>query len=492
MQTMWRQLLQLDRSESKTLQVQIREKIVEAILNGLIKPMQTMPSSRVLAKELGLARNTIILAYEQLETDGYLKVIERKGYFVNDDIHCGAVNQNKSYEIESAEKPDWFDSKIVKRPALKSYIIKCKNWRDHKYPFVVGQLDPNLIPINSWRESVKQSLSVQEIKRWNADFIDADDPVLINEIQEKVLPRRGIWTKKENILLTAGAQNAMYLIASLLIDKNKTVGLENPGYPDIRNILSLKTRKITSIEIDGEGLIPTSINPRSDLIYTTPSHQYPTGVTMSMARRHELLAQADKKNFIIIEDDYEAETNFTDNPSPSLKSLGSDRVLYIGSFSKIFAPGLRLGYMVAPQAIIKEARALRRLMIRHLPTNNQRAVALFISLGHYYAMFNKIHDVYKTRWHVLEQAIAKQPLLSCVPTLGGSSFWVKVPKQINTRQLCIILRKNSTVIEPGESFFLEKKPPTNYLRLGYSSIETSKIEKGVQIIGDTVNKLMRE
>lgn len=194
---------------------------------------------------------------------------------------------------------------------------------------------------------------------------------MIKQIQSKVLPKRGIWADKNQILFTAGSQNAIYMIARLLINKTTVVGIEDPDYPDVRHILKFDTDKFFPIAVDRDGIVVDKVRPEFDLIYTTPSHQYPTGVTMSMERRRQLLDKAYKNNIIIIEDDYEAEINFQKKPSPSLKSLDEhNHVLYVGSFSKAFAPGLRLGYLVAPEGFIKEARALRRLMLRHIPANN--------------------------------------------------------------------------------------------------------------------------
>ena len=174
-----------------------------------------------------------------------------------------------------------------------------------------------------------------------------------------------------------------------------------------------------------------------------------------------------------------------------MKSLDKDNnVIYVGSFSKAFAPGLRLGYMVAPESFIKEARALRRLMIRHIPANNQRSVALFIGLGHYHNMFTKIQKTNKERWGLINEKINQEPLLSATPTLGGSTFWVKIPESIDTEKLCQKLLEKGVAVRPGNASFAEKKPPANYLHLGYSAIDTNKINKGIDIIVKEIKAMM--
>jgi len=267
--------------------------------------------------------------------------------------------------------------------------------------------------------------------------------------------------------------------------------MENPGYPDVRNIFSSKTDNIIPISIDKDGIVIKDIKPDTDIIFTTPSHQYPTGVTMSMERRHELLSVANEKQMVIIEDDYEAEINFQKKPHPSLKSLDkNNNVIYVGSFSKAFAPGLRLGYMVAPESFIKEARALRRLMIRHIPANNQRSVALFIGLGHYHNMFTKIQKTNKERWGLINKKINNEPLLSCTPTLGGSTFWIKIPESIDSENLCKTLLSKDVAVRSGNTHFYQDGAPSNYLHLGYSAIDTNKIDKGLDIIIQTIKEML--
>lgn len=491
MEIMWKQLIKLDRSYQKSLQIQIREQLVTAILNNIIHPEQALPSSRELSKELNVARNTVVLAYDELEAEGYLKAVSRKGYFVEANINLGAVKNNGT-KLVANKTPSWCENLLVKRPSDIKNIAKCGDWRKQEFPFIYGQLDPDLIPINDWREAVKQASSVAEIKKWNIDHIDQDDALLVEQIQSKVLPRRGIWAQKDEILVTAGSQNAMYLLTSLLVNEQTSVGIENPCYIDFKNMLFLKTNKLVPIELDQEGIIIDQITNECDLVYTTPSHQYPTGVTMSLERRQQLLEAAKDKNFVIIEDDYEAEINFSSESRPSLKSIDQNsHVIYVGSFSKSFAPGLRMGYIVGPSEFIKEVRSLRRLMQRHLPANNQRAVALFISLGHYHSMLQKIHSAYKERWHEMAIAISKYPDLSFIPLEGGSSFWITVPESIDTRILCKQLLSKGVVIEPGDRFFIQDKIPHHYMRMAYSAIKTEKIARGVQLVAEEIKLLMR-
>ena len=490
MNEMWNQFFSLRHDKPRTLQLQIRQQLIDAITNGLIGPNEPLPSSRNLALALKVARNTVIAAYKELEFDGYITPQQRKGYYVNEQFYENYTNSNE-VQPNNPTPPLWLNKLITKKPSIQTNIHNPENWQNLPYSFTIGQIDKSLIPYYEWREVVRHSSTLPEIQKWNIDHVDNDDPSLIKQIQSKVLPKRGIWANKDQILITSGSQNAIYIIANLLVKQNTVVAIENPGYPDVRNIFSFRTDNIIPISVDKDGIVVKEIKSDTNIVFTTPSHQYPTGVTMSMERRNSLLSTAKKNNMVIIEDDYEAEINFQKKPNPSLKSLDKDNnVIYVGSFSKAFAPGLRLGYMVAPESFIKEARALRRLILRHIPSNNQRSVALFIGLGHYHNMFTKIQKTNKERWGLINEKINQEPLLSSTHTHGGSTFWVKIPESVDSEKLCQKLLERGVAVRPGHTSFFEEKPPSNYLHLGYSAVDTNKINKGIDIIVKEIKAMM--
>jgi GntR family transcriptional regulator/MocR family aminotransferase len=245
------------------------------------------------------------------------------------------------------------------------------------------------------------------------------------------------------------------------------------------------------VPVDEKGLVPSSALDDADIIFTTPSHQFPTTVTMPLERRMALLKKASEKNFIIIEDDYEFETNYVNEPCPALKSLDDDgRVIYIGSLSKTLFPGLRLGFMVAPKALIAEARALRRLMVRHPPNNNQRTAALFLSLGHHDTLIRRLHKAYRNRWEIMGAALeAHFPSSSRIPSFGGTSYWVEGPAKLDSEVLAKAAATKSVLIEPGRINFGSANAPHNYFRVAFSSIEEKKIEPGIKLLVETLKTL---
>lgn len=481
-------LFQLRPSAPISLQAQIRENMVSAICAGQLAAGERIPSSRRLAELLNVSRNTVSLAYQRMLDDGFLEVRERSGYYVADNI---PVPLNTAELPQYNAATDW-SSRMRIQPSAQINIIKPQNWHEYRYPFIYGQVDHALFPIAEWRDCVRQTLGRKWLDSWTADAQTHDDPMLIDQIRRRLLPARGIMAGEDQILVTLGAQHALYMLSSLLVSESTTVAIENPGYPDLRNIFRLRTDRIIPAAIDGEGLAVDERLSLAQVICTTPSHQAPTNVTMSVERREALLAAAGQSNALIIEDDYESETNFVGSAVPALKSADPDgRVIYVGSLSKTLFPGLRLGYIVASADIVREMRALRRLMVRHPPSNNQRTAALFLALGHHDALVMRLKRVYKERWTVLKAAFEKHRSHDGLPTigtphLGGSSAWVEGHPDLDATRLAEVALDHSLIIEPGEVYFSEQPAPRNYFRLGFSSIETERIAEGIDVLADLV------
>lgn len=489
------QLFHLTPGQGGSLQQQLREQIATAILNGNIPVDSPLPSSRKLAQQLNVARNTVVLAYEHLLDDGYLLARERSGYYVNPDILAGQVKveapKPQSNDEDSASTIDW-KGRFKLQPTEQTNVVKPHDWQKYQYPFIYGQFDASLFPTVNWRECCRDAVSGPAISDWAEDRFDNDDPLLVEQIRTRLLPRRGVWASADQILVTVGAQQSLYMLAQLLLDKNSVIGLENPGYVDIRNIARLNPSQVRPLPVDKDGMIVDEQLKGCDLVYTTPSHQCPTTVTMPIERRYELLRRADEDDFIIIEDDYESETNFKSNPIPALKSLDkNDRVVYIGSLSKTLAPGLRVGYLVAPAELIREARALRRLMVRHPAANNQRSVALFLERGYHDSLIMSIMRNYQTRWRAMDEALTTHlPESHNQPSFGGSCYWVKGPEGLDTQELQKRAREESILIESGAIHFQQDPPPKNYFRLGYSSISTDRIEPGIKKLAELIHSMV--
>ena len=454
--------------------------LVQSILDGHLEPEASLPSSRKLAKQLHVARNTVVNAYQHLVDEGFLVSRERSGFFVNGDILKGRLQANKSQE-KRTDSIAW-DNKLVVQPEILRQNEKPANWSQFPYPFICGQYDKQMFPIADWRECCREAASVSAIHDWAKDQIDQDDPDLLDQIHKKLLPRRGVWAEQGEILVTLGAQQGIYLAAQLLLNENRRMGFETPGYVDAENTFRIFTPNIRGLQIDDQGLIPNQEFAECDCVYTTPSHHYPTTVTMPKSRRMELLDVARQHDVLVIEDDYESEFNYVGDPTPALKSLDTDgRVIYIGSLSKTLAPGIRLGYMVAPKEFIDQARALRRLMMRHPPSNNQFIIAQFLKRGYHDSLITRLSQSLHQRWTLLGDLVEKYfPGGSQRPTFGGSAIWIEGDKELNSKMLLEKAAQHGVLFEPGEVFFHGENKPQHFFRLGFSSIPTDRIQPGVE------------
>jgi len=472
------------RSEG-TLQRQIQQMVAAGILSGRFQPGEKLPSTRRLAKHLGISRLTVTLAYTELIADDYLTSAGRSGYFVSE-------NAPPPPEIpvgRAKDKVDWQQT-IGQRFSGGPHVDRPADWETYRYPFVYGQADPALFDLQNWRLCAMQALGRREFSSLTGDYGNRDDPKLVEFILRHTLPRRGILARPEEILITAGAQNALWLAARILLTRQRMAVHEIPCYPGLREILNQAHCRLHPLPVDREGLDPVLIPPGTDTLFVTPSHQCPTSATMSLDRREALLERARREDFIVVEDDYEFEMSFLSRPLPALKSLDRDgRVIYVGSFSKSLFPGLRLGYLVGSAPFIHEARALRGAIMRHISGHTQRTASFFLSRGHYDALIRKLRGAFHRRRQVMEQSLRDHGIeISGRAGSGGSSFWMTTPEGTRADDLAGQLKSRGVLIEPGPPFFLVPSEGQRYFRLAYSSIPAERIPSGIAILAEEMKR----
>ena len=475
----------IDPTSSEGLQTQLKERIVSAILRRRFPPNARMPASRKLASHLGVARITVALAYQDLISDGYLVSRPRSGVFVATDppelMARDRPNHAASIDWSARLGPLLADARRVHKPA---------NWRSYPYPFVYGQVDNALFPHDSWRTCARQALGKREFHEVSADAGSRDDARLVAYTLSHSLPTRGIEARDDELLITLGAQNGMWLaIESLRRGRpSYRVAVEDPCYPELREILRCSGVQVEPVPVDEHGMILDHLPNGCDLVCVAPSHQAPTGASLSRDRRRELLKRAERDDFLILEDDYDFEMSFLRPPSPALKAYDAEgRVIYIGSYSKPLFPGLRLGYMVAPAPLIHAARTLRSASIRHPPGMTQRTAAHFLALGHYNAHVDRMKRVFAKRRSLMEHALAKTGFKAQNDGgHGGASLWVATPNGSDSQVLAEHARSLGVLIEAGVDFFLDPQP-TPLFRIAYSSITEDRIEAGVNLLAEAVD-----
>ncbi|MCK0166397.1 PLP-dependent aminotransferase family protein [Jannaschia sp. S6380] len=472
----------LDPSHRGTLQRQLQEIVTGGILAGRFRPGDRMPSSRGLARHLGISRITVTLAYTDLVANDYLTARGRSGYFVSE----GAPRPHSfPAPVRTECRIDWSRA-IARRFPENPDLLRPADWRRYRYPFIYGQTDARLFDHQNWRKCALQALGARDFQALTEDSYGRDDPQLVEQIIRHILPRRGIVADPSEVLVTLGAQNALWMLAQTLLTGRRTAAIEHPCYPALREILQQSHCDTVGIDVDAQGLPPEAIPPETDVVFATPSHHCPTSATMPLTRRRDLLDRAEAHDFLIVEDDYEFELAFAATPSPALKSLDrGGRVAYIGSFAKSLFPGLRLGYVVAPEPLIRELRTLRSLIVRHVPGHIQRAVAYFLAQGHYDAQVHKMSRAYRERRAIAELALQQNGLtVAGTGSFGGSSFWMRTPPGVVASDLAHRLRDRDVLIEPAGAFFGTDRHPGTHYRLAYSSIAASDIPEGVRRIAE--------
>ncbi len=437
----------------------------------------------MLASWLGISRNTVNLAYQELAADGYISSRPRAGAFVNPEMQELLATRSPSSSGNQRQQPDW--SELTNAPDTLGSIDKNlpPNWFEFPYPFIGGQVAPDAFPSRAWLRALRKALDPEHFWFSLEDARSWDDPLLVQQLCAEILPTRGITASPDEILITGGSQQAIYLLAKALVKPGMPVVVEDPGYPDAYVILRNAGAKVLAVPTDTHGIRMLDQVGEAKLIMVTPSHNFPTGATLSAARRRRLLQTARDSNSIVIEDDYDSELRYHGKPSPALRAIDNDqRVVYLGSFSKFLAPGLRLGFVVASPELIAHMRTERRLMTRHPPGHMQRAMALLIQSGDYTSSLRRHRSTLKSKWELMVRALRTHTQWRVHVSTGGTTVWVAAPKAVDTVKLAEAATAAGVLFEPGHIYFRRSPCPKNYLRLGFAAVRDDRIEPGIRIL----------
>jgi len=470
----------------------VRQQLIEGIFSGHFQPGQRLPSSRSLARSLGVARNTVLLAYQQLIDEGHLISRSRSGLYLNPALSKGHGSVTGVRE-PPRQGPDADWSKHLRRlPALAAVQRYPPDWQTHPYPFIDGCFDQTLFPRQEWRAVSRIATSRRQLDTWSLDSGDADDPELIDQLRQRVLPRRGIHAAPDQILITAGIEAALTLLVELLIDATSAVAVEEPGHIAMRELLSRRDARIIPQRVDASGIVIDAALEEAGFVYVTPSHQRPTGVTLSQQRRAALLRKAATHDFRIIEDDVDSAMNYLEDAPPALRAMpGGERVIYVADFSAAFAPTVRLGYIVASTEIIQAAHALRTLLARNPPHSNQRMMALLLSLGHHDAAMLRLGRVFRERLYALREALNHylQRFIAIVPARSGTTYWIRGPQGIDAAELAREAALRGILIEPVADYFAAPNPQRNLFRMGVTGLPVERIRPGVAALGEVLRDI---
>jgi GntR family transcriptional regulator / MocR family aminotransferase len=381
-----------DRSAGEPLAAQLVRRLREAIESGSFAPGTKMLGSRLLAKRLGLGRNTVALAFEQLTAEGYLEARSGSGTFV------AAAGLARHHLQPPAEVPVPEDARRI--GASRAHFETAVG----EGPLRPGMPALALFPTSAWRRANRRALD----GTFDLGYTPASGlRPLRDAIATHVRQFRGINAHPEQIVVVEGAQAAMHLAAIVLTRAGDTIAIEDPAYALARAAFEGHGLQLHPVRVDGDGLQTRALPANARCAFVTPTHQFPLGGTLPLTRRLELLAWAKRYDAYVLEDDYDSEFTARARPLPALQSLDRDeRVVYIGSFSKTLAPGIRTGYLIAPPHLARIFRTARASTSLGLSLQTQAALATFLREGHFVRHIRRMNAVYECRRTILARALA--------------------------------------------------------------------------------------
>jgi GntR family transcriptional regulator/MocR family aminotransferase len=483
--------IQLDRTRRVSFQNQIETQLKALVRRGLLRAGDRLPASRLLANDLGVARRTVSAVYEQLVAEGFLESRSRGGTFVALLSEEGSGRGTElADEPREASRTSW-NSNLLAQSAPILYVPPDRRFA---YDFRLGKPDASAFPVQSWRRLLAQH--VETAGRASSDYTEpAGHPALREALCRDLLPARGIVCRPDDIVIVGGTQEGINLLARLFQVAGSVVAIENPCYEGAALALHNLGAKLLPLDVDGDGLRTDLLAATAArLVYATPSHQFPLGVTMSAERRRMLLEWADATGSTIFEDDYDSDVQY-DPALPALKAIAPDHVAYVGSFSKLLGPGLRLGYVMPPRRLARAARAMKSIMSNGQPWLEQSVLAEFIGTGQFDRHRRMMRTHYRQRRDVLLDALTKMAPGSSFDGLGSGMHlaWrlaAQLPDVERLREACA--RAGVGIYSLSASPCFTFRPVKDQGRLafcGYAALGPDKIELAVSRMARVVETL---
>jgi GntR family transcriptional regulator/MocR family aminotransferase len=509
--------LELDPDAPMPMYRQVYEGLRGAILSGRLARGARLPSSRALAADLGVARNTVLQAFDQLRSEGYLQGRRGGGTRAREVIPDalvtvpGTATRSRTSATSRASRTSLSASRATstvppERPRLSergrtlvtsgATLIRAAG---PHVPFELGVPAHDAFPRRLWGQLTG--------RRWRRGDVDlgelepAGEASLREAIAEYLATARGVRCTADQVFVLNGAQQALHLVAQLLLDPGDRVWIEEPGYVGARVAFEAAGARLVPVPVDDDGLdVAAGVRLARDarLAYVTPSHQFPLGVVMSASRRLQLLAWARANGAWIIEDDYDSEFRYTGRPLPCMQGLEADRsdgspsrVLYVGTFSKTLVSGLRIGYMVVPDALIDAFRAARSTVDRHTPTIYQQVLADFIGEGHYFRHIRHVRNLCGERQAALVDAAATRldGLLRIHADPAGLHLLGRLAPGIRDTDAQRAAMARGIRSWALSGFYLGEQPREQAMVLGYGGFDAADIRESVAALGKVLREL---
>lgn len=479
----YKSLIQIDRTSSIPLYIQICNHFISLITNGTLRPSEMLPSTRNLALLIGVDRNTVKLAYEELISQGWTESVERKGVYVLSSLPL--LTQKKTKNTTDKEiKHDAF----IWTNKFRNSILS-KNFQKPQLAIDDGFPDVRLAPID---ELMREYRSISR-KFYGRNFLKYGNAKGSEHLRESLCKylstTRGLNIEVDDMLITKGSQMGIYLSAQLLLEQGDLIAVGVSNYPTADEIFKQTGAKLLRIPIDEYGMDPDYLEQvlkkkKIKAVYLVPHHHSPTTVTLSMERRLKFLKLAKEYKFAIIEDDYDFDFHYTNKPFLPLASIDhNENVIYLGSITKTFAPALRIGFMTGPSHFIHSATALRELIDRQGDTILEEAFALLFNQGEMNRYYRKALKTYKQRRDMFCELLKvhfSNEIEFKVPE-GGLAVWSVFDHNINLIQLADNALKKGLYLDNG-LFYKNELFSTNGLRLGFASLDEKEMSEAVSIL----------
>ena len=455
----------LHRQGKRALQVQLADQLKHLIQTGKLRTGRRLPSTRAMADELRVSRNTVVAAYELLQGEGYVQGQERSAFVVGfaTEAFRSSPLRPSSRPRASEQLPRLPVAPVPFRPAQPDIsLFSMKNWNRHRTRAL--RRGPTLLQYQT-----RFSMGLDQLRQALAGYLRDS---------------RGVRCQWQEIVITNGSQQALFLLSQVLLDHTRSAYMEDPGYPGARRCWAHSQAEVIPVGVDTEGIrLPLPESPEAALVYVTPSHQFPMGHCMSLARRLELLRIAERRGLWIVEDDYDAEFRYTSTSQPSLQSLDEHRrVIYVGSFSKMLFPGLRLGYAVLPPELVEPVAALKMTMDDHGPLLDQATLASYLEGGDFYTHLRRCRRVYRHRQELFLDLVHRKGLPLAFPVQGrGMNLAGMLDLRIDDCLLSEVLREHG-VDTPALSGYCSHAVLSGLL-FGLTAFDDEGIRSGVDRLG---------
>lgn len=489
--------LKFNKESGQTLQSQAFEQIRNLIIKGFLRPGMILPPTRLLAQQFDVSRNTIALAYERLSAEGYIESRGRAGTFVcrslPDDSLTATSNEKNAANLKDLDLPSPLLCFLGHPPSVARPDATCTI-----IDFWVGRSDPETFPLETWRRLLLRKISVG-----GSNLTEYGDPAGLSELRVAIANHlgrtRGVMVAPEQVIVTSGSQDGLNLICRLLNTQNHPFFIENPCYQGAAFLFKSLGAALHPVPVDADGLMVEKLpRDRAGVTFVTPSHQYPTGATLSLERRLKLLDWANETNSVIIEDDYDSHFRYDGRPITALAGLDDrQRVFYLGTFSKSLGAGLRLGFAVVPKELAQPARIVKSQMSHGQSWLDQAVLTEFIESGLYDRHLRRARKLYKSRRDCLIANIGHVFGSADVTGADGGLHIVwnlpgGCPDASVVQQRARLRGVGVYTLSSGAAYDFDASASRKSLVLGYSSIKEKDIEVAVARLADLLDDVRSE